>query len=91
MSFEKHHIVAAYLSAHEAGLIGYQSELSVYKNLAKELQEELQRYEEQEALDHVKIEDPFPIMYKTLKNAAGRGDWEAVETLSKAIQRINFN
>lgn len=47
--------------------------------------------EEQEALDATKIEDPFPIMYKTLKNAAGRGDWEAVETLSKAIQRLNFN
>lgn len=47
--------------------------------------------DEQEALDATKIEDPFPIMYKTLKNAAGRGDWEAVETLSKAIQRINFN
>ena len=50
-----------------------------------------QARKEQEALDHVKIEDPFPIMYKTLKIAAGRGDWEAVETLSKAIQRINFN
>lgn len=47
--------------------------------------------DEQEALDATKIEDPFPIMYKTLKSAAGRGDWEAVETLSKAIQRLNFN
>lgn len=91
MSFEKHHIVAPYLAIYEAGHSGFKSKSDLYETLARVLQEKVQHYEEQEALQETKIEDPFPIMYKTLKNAAGRGDWEAVETLSKAIQRINFN
>lgn len=90
MSFEKHHIVAPFLAIYKNGHSGFNSKEALYEGIAKALQAKLQEYEEEAALEESEVTNPAPMMYKTLKNATARGDWEAVNILSQAIQRINF-
>jgi len=50
MSFERDATVSAYLTAHKLGLPGCKTELDTYTALAKDLQRQLQAYQETAAL-----------------------------------------
>ncbi len=50
MSFERDATVSAYLAAHKMGLPGCKTELDTYISLAKDLQRQLQSYQESAAL-----------------------------------------
>mgnify|MGYP000885060605 CR=1 FL=1 len=50
MSFERDATVSAYLTAHKLGLPGCKTELDTYTALAKDLQRQLQTYQETTAL-----------------------------------------
>lgn len=88
MSFERHAIVASHLARLEH--MSKNEELSVYKQLAQELYQQLTKYEEQEAIDSTASVDPLPMLYKLLANAAANGHTDVIDVASKAIQRIKY-
>lgn len=90
MSFEKHAIVAPFLSLHGSRNNPYETEVELYKALAYALYEKLTKYEEQEAIDSTAPVDPLPMLYKLLTNAAANGHTDVIDVASKAIQRIKY-
>lgn len=90
MSFEKHPVVAAFLTVNS--YTAYPLKADLYHAIAYALYEKLTKYEEQEALDNAESVDPLPMLYKLLNSAAAKGDTQIIDVASKAIQRLNnFN
>ncbi len=90
MSFENHRIVAAHLALLNGNLDITHYQVFILNKLARELQAELQKHEEQAALTNVDYSRTARRnIERQLNEAANCGNLEAVTVYSQALQRIS--
>lgn len=92
MSFERHPLVAPFITAHESGYSGFENKKQLFEKIARTLHEELVKYQEQETLRQTQVNPLHKVQTKILfelQEAVTKRDLEAVSVLSAALQRLS--